>query len=213
MFSLLLVILPFPKRDDSILLANQDHVQVSASGTLGQYYERKCHPTHPEYLIDSVERKMDWCSNINKTKDDKPWLTLSLKGKGMNLKGYGIRAGCCYYACCCLNDEDVLYSCCCDLYSWALQGSHDNVTWTELHRVEKDKEFYDCRNRVYDIKTTEYFEYVRLIQIEPWPGCNYCMCVNKLELYGTTSDRELIDAPDDGDDSVSIIGKVKHDYE
>ena len=200
-------LLPFDERNDNIFKQNKDDIIVTASGSIGQYYNSSCHQTYPEHLVDSVVRKTDWCSNINKTKTDYPWISVHMNHKKMLVTGYAIRAGCCYYDCCCMETGQRIY-CCCDLYSWSLQGSNDNSTWTTLHKVEADKKFYDCANRVYEVKNTgETYKFIRIIQDEPWPGCNYCMCLNKLELYGKT-DSFLFDADSDNDEAVSIIGKV-----
>ena len=208
MFSFLLLfeIIPFNERKDNILKNNQKDMKVYASGSIGQWIDDKCVMTHPEDAVDSKTRKTDWCSNINKTKTDRPWLEVSLNGKTMKIKGYSLRAGCCEYPCCC-DENGVAYNCCCDLYSWSLQGSNDNTTWKTLHKVEQDKEFYGCRNRTYDIETTDAFAYIRLIQDLPWPTCNYCICINKMELYGSTE--AYGGSYDDNEESVSIIGKVK----
>lgn len=199
-------IIPFSERNDNILKENSNAVTYEVSGSIGQYYDGKCHQTDPSHIIDSAERKTDWCSNYNKTKDDIPWYDVSIKGKSMSLTGYAIRSGCCYYGCCC-DDGKYIQSCCCWLYSWSLQGSNDNKTWVDLHHVEKDDKFYDCANRVFEIKKTEPYKYVRLTQTEPWPGCIFCMCINKIELYGQAVDESLASF-DSEDDSVSIIGKV-----
>ena len=206
---LLYEIIPFAERHDNILKSNFDDLVVSASGSIGQYYNDKCNPTYPIHAVDSVSRKTDWCSNINKSKDDHPWLGMTLKNKKMVVTGYAIRAGCCYYDCCCGDDGKIVY-CCCDVYSWSLQGSNDNVTWTTLHQVEKDKKFYDCQNRNFDLKDQkEAFKYIRLIQDEPWPGCNYCICINKLELYGKTDSVFGEYDGNEDEEAVSIIGKIK----
>ena len=204
----LLQIIPFEKTDENILKKYSSDVVVSASGSIGQWYNKKCNPTHPEHMVDDVTRKTDWCSNINKTKTDYPWLGVNLKSKSMKLTGYSIRSGCCYYDCCCYDDRRM--ECCCWLYSWSLQGSHDNKTWKVIHKVEKDDKFYYCVNRSYKVETTEAYEYVRLIQDNPWPGCNYCICLNKLELYGDVTGASYAYSDDiDSDETVSIIGKVK----
>ena len=214
MLSLLLYeILPFPERNDNILVKYAEDLKIGVSGTIGQYYEGKCHQTHPEHIVDTETRKTDWCSNINSTKTDYPWYTLALKGKTMRIAGYSIRAGCCYYGCCCVDDNHKIYGCCCDLYSWSFQVSNDNRTWKTLHKVEKDRKFYDCQNRSFDINSNEYYEYVRIIQDEPWPGCQYCMCINKIEIYGTVEDNGLFNDGEDNDDAISIIGKVKSNVE
>ena len=212
MFSLLFYeIIPFHERKDNILKSNFDDVVVTASGSIGQYYNDSCHQTNPIHAIDDQFRKIDWCSNMNKTNTDYPWLVVSLKSKKMVLTGYAIRSGCCYYDCCCTENGKRIF-CCCDLYSWSLQGSNDNVTWVTIHKVEADKKFYDCANRYYDIVNhNRAFKYIRLIQDQPWPGCNYCICINKMELYGHT-DSMVMDTEDDNED-VSIIGKIKYDVD
>ena len=200
---------PFEKRDDNILQQYSKDINLAASGSIGQWYNGKCNPTYPEHVIDSEERKTDWCSNINSSKSDFPWLNVNLRGKAIQLVGYSIRSGCCYYDCCCIGDRIV--DCCCWLYSWSLQGSHDNKTWITLHTVKADRQFYYCANRHYDFESKEAYEYIRLIQDEPWPGCNYCICINKLELYGSVrSSSNYYESFEDGDsdDTVSIIGKI-----
>lgn len=208
-FSILLQIIPFKERSDNIFSQNEGLVEVDASGSIGQFYNGSCHMTDPNHMVDSTTRKTDWCSNIAKNKKDMPWLMTTIKDKTMKLTGYGIRSGCCYYGCCCEDDRDTY--CCCWIYSWALQGSNDNITWKNLHVVEKDNKFYSCINRVYDITINEFYKYIRLVQLEPWPGCEPCICLNKFELYGTTDDRGSVTIDSDNDDSVSIIGKF-HDH-
>ena len=209
---LIFAIIPFPERKDNILAKYLSDASVYVSGTMGQYYDGKCHQTVPEHIIDSVQRKTDWCSNMNSSKTDFPWYSVSLKGRSMRISGYSVRAGCCYYGCCCLDDKNRVYGCCCDLYSWLLQGSNDNMTWVTIHKVEKDTDFYDCKNRTYDVNSADYYQYIRIIQDEAWPGCDLCICINKLELYGTTADKQFVDN-EDTDDSISIIGKVRHSEE
>ena len=205
---LLYQIIPFESRNDNLLKEYSKDASVDASGSIGQWYEGKCHQTHVEDVIDDVERKTDWCSNINKSSTDYPWMNINLRGKAMKLTGYAIRSGCCYYDCCCYDDKT--YYCCCWLYSWSLQGSHDNRTWTTLHSVKADNKFYYCANRKYEIQTNDAYEYIRLIQDEPWPGCDYCICLNKIELYGSATSGYFNSFEDgENDDTVSIIGKVK----
>lgn len=203
---LLVKIQPFPDRTDKLLINNKKDVKVYASGSIGQYIDGKCVQTHPEHMVDEIERDTDWCSNINKSKTDYPWLAVSLNDKKMRIKGYSIRNGCCKYGCCCL-DDSTFVTCCCNIYSWSVQGSNDNITWKEIHSVKAEKTFYGCENRTYDIKDSDEYRYVKIVQTEPWPGCDFCMCLNKFELYGTTSNDRM--SIDDGDDeTVSIIGRV-----
>ena len=206
---LLLQIIPFPERTDNIMVNHQNDIEVSASGSIGQYYDGHCQKTTPETTVSTEATKHDWCSNINKSKTDYPWLSILVKNKRMRITGYSLRSGCCYYGCCCLEDNHYV-ACCCSPYSWSLQGSNDNKTWVEIHRVEKDNKFYNCQNRTYDVKTDKEFSFIRIIQNEPWPGCEFCLCINKFEVYGTTVNGDyMIEKDFDDDESVSIIGKIK----
>ena len=127
----------------------------------------------------------------------------------MQLTGFSIRNGCCDYFCCC-DDSGKIYDveCCCMLYSFTLEGSQDNRTWTAIHKEERVKDFYACESKTYEFSKTVEYKYVRIIQDEPYPGCMTCMQINQVELYGTAVDRMLIDDMEDNDESVSIIGKV-----
>ena len=210
MLNLLLLyeIIPFDTKQENIFKQNYNDLIITASGSIGQYYNKSCHPTYPEHIFDSVVRKTDWCSNLNKSKTDHPWVSVHMNTKRMYVTGYALRAGCCYYDCCCMEDGKRVF-CCCDLYSWSLQGSNDNTTWKTIHSVKADRKFYDCANRVYDVEPTgETYKYIRIIQDEPWPGCNYCICLNKFELYGKV-DSQLYGSDTDTDEDVSIIGKLK----
>ena len=123
MFCLLILeIVPFAERNDNILKQIENQYEIFSSGSIGQYYDGKCNPTLPEHSVDSVTRKSDWCSNVNKSSNDHPWLVLHIPHKSIKLNGYALRAGCCYYDCCCINDNQYVY-CCCALYSWSVQGS------------------------------------------------------------------------------------------
>ena len=89
---------PFESRNDNILKNNANEIVVTASGSIGQYDNKSCHLTHPEEVVDSIEHRTDWCSNLNSSKGDHPWLSVNLKNKKkMYITGYTICAGCCYY--------------------------------------------------------------------------------------------------------------------
>ena len=205
----------FPDRKDSIFQAasnSNTNIAVESSGSIGIYYDNKCHLTYPNETV-IVNAKMDWCSNVAKSEDDKPWVEYHLSNKAvMKLTGYSLRNGCCYRRCCCVSDNSFLDSewCCCRLYSFSLQGSNDNKTWKVIHKVEKDDKFYLCYFKTYEFEKTESFKYIRLVQEKEYPGCPFCMQLNQIDLYG-----ELILDPfvepqyDDNDESVSIIGKLK----
>jgi hypothetical protein len=130
----------------------------------------------------------------------------------MSLSGYSLRSGCCFFYdwCCDDNGEIVDYDCCCRIYSVSLQGSNDNVTWTVLHKIEKDERFDSCIDKTFNIQETQSYRYVRLVQEEPAPGCRYCMCLNQVEFYGKVSGIDVEDAEEEiEEEPVSIIGKIK----
>ena len=206
----------FPEKNNALLTnaAKYNSLVVDASGSIGLQYGGKCHQTYPNETTIENER-LDWCSNIaSKDSSDRPWISYSIKNKGMRLTGYAVRNGCCWYPCCCVDDGHIIDEfCCCRLYSFSLQGSNDNKTWTVIHSVEKDRMFDDCQFKTYEFPQTESFKFIRLIQDEEFPGCPKCMQINQIELYGTTTDSYFFsDASEEeeNDESVSIIGKIKH---
>ena len=204
----------FPSRKDSIFsTVDKSSITASASGSLGLYYDDKCHITYPNQTLVSDERK-DWCSNI-KNESGNPWISYSIKNKKMKVNGFSIRNGCCRRAyCCCTEDGKIvdsssLYRCCCALYSFDLQGSNDNKTWETIHSVEKRNEFIYCKYYTYEFEKTQPYKYLRILQKEEYPGCPFCMVINEIDFYGEVVD-SLFEVEDyENDESVSIIGKVR----
>ena len=189
-FIIFMEFVAFPTKNNAIfaneMKKNTDIVETHVSGSLGLYYSGKCHKTYPNQTLFSDE-KQDWCSKVAKSDNDKPFITYKIKNKKMKLTGINVRNGCCYYACCC--DETGKYidgSCCCALYSFTVEGSNDNKTWKFIHKEEKLSKFYGCMSKQFEFQETEPFEYVRIVQDEPWPGCLFCMQINQVEFYGTT---------------------------
>ena len=216
-FLFLVKFIAFPQRKDSILdtlIKDSKQINVEASGSLGLFYHSKCQQTYPNETLYSNEVQ-DWCSNIAPSKEEKdnPWVQYSVPNKAFKLTGYSLRNGCCRRYCCCVDDNTDLGYCCCDLYSFSLHGSNDNVTWKLIHQVQKENHFYYCLFKTYELETqTEPFRYLRLVQDEEYPGCPKCMQINQIEFYGTLIDDYYIHSfseEDEGDESVSIIGKVK----
>ena len=200
----------FPSRDDALIAQNNNtNLIVSASGSIGFYFNRKCHLTYPNATIIS-DKKSDWCSNIAPSRDESPWISFSFHEKQMKLRGYSVRNGCCYYSCCCTQDKGIIdYECCCRLYSFSLQGSNDNHTWNVIHRIEKHTTFYFCKYELYEFPETIPYKYVRLIMDEPYPGCKRCMAINQIELYGNVINSEFAEPfESDNEESISIIGKI-----
>ena len=206
-----------PDRKDAILykIQKDSHsINIQSSGSIGLHYGGKCHQTFPNQTLLG-EEKLDWCSNIAPSKEEKdnPWISFSIPNKAFKITGYAVRNGCCRYFCCCLDDNRDVDYCCCDLYTFSLHGSNDNVTWKEIHRVEKDSKFYHCQYKTYELETqTESFRYLKFVQDEEYPGCPKCMQLNQLEFYGSLVDDHYLNdfsENDEGDESVSIIGKIK----
>ena len=207
----------FPDRSDAILTKysneNPNQLSLSSSGNLGLFYNGKCQITHPNETL-RINQKLDWCSNLG-SHSDSPWISYHIKNKAFQLTGYSIRNGCCWYTCCCIDDNKFIdYGCCCCLYSFSLQGSNDNATWKTIHKVEKDPNFWACKFNTYELETkTEPFAYLRIILDDIISGYQYCMQINQVEFYGSVVDsyghESFEDLNEDGDESVSIIGKIK----
>ena len=214
MFSIfLLAFIDFPNKENAILekaIKGKNKISVESSGSLGLFYSEKCHKTHPNYTLDD-NSKYDWCSNIATIGEPNPWIMYSIENTKMKLSGYSMRTGCCIYPCCC-DDDDVIDSfCCCSIYSFSLQVSNDNTTWKVLHKVEKDDTVIYCQTKTYDVQSSDYYKYVRLVHDETKPGCENCMVVNQLELYGETTNNAQFDKDsEEEEESVSIIGKIDH---
>jgi hypothetical protein len=211
----------FPESNDAIFAReNKEMINIETSGSLGLFYNGKCHQTYGNETLASDEYS-EWCSNIvEETKDPtkNPFIQYSVKGKQMKIKKYSVRNGCCRYECCCDDDNGKIidYYCCCTLYSYSLHASNDNRTWTILHKVEKDKNFGFCAVKTFELeKETQPYMYFRLVLDEQWPNCPKCMQVNQIEFYGETVNSGYIQSFDstDDDESVSIIGKVKRSDE
>ena len=135
----------------------------------------------------------------------------------MKVSRYSVRNGCCHRYMCCCDDEngkiiDYDARCCCRLYSYSLQASNDNKTWTILHKVEKDEKFYFCETKTFELKEkSSPYTYFRFVLDEEYPHCIKCMQINQIELYGETVSSIYSSCPDndDEDESISIIGRVK----
>ena len=217
MISLLVAYVAFPESADAILAKSSvGSINIETSGNLGLHYDGKCQKTYPNSTLVSDEYQ-EWCSNVAKDEKDpsqNPFIQYSVKEKQLKVYRYSVRNGCCYYACCCddENGKTIDYQCCCYLYSYSLQASNDNKTWTVLHKVEKDKNFNFCETKTFDLK--EYsapYKYFRFVLDENWPNCQKCMQVNQIELYGEaiTAGYERYDESVEEDESISIIGRVK----
>ena len=212
MFFFILEFIAFPERKDSLLsraFENKENVDIAVSGSLGFRINGKCQVSNPYDTLVS-DRKLEWCSNIAQTGSEKPFISYSIRGKSLKLKGYSVRNGCCYYRCCCIDDDhDIDYECCCDLSSFSLQGSNDNVTWKTIHSTEKNKNFRYCEYQTYEFPLTEPFTYVRFVSDERFPGCPHCIQINQIELYGEAFNSYFVpDFDNEDEESVSIIGKV-----
>ena len=180
------------------------HENITAVEASGSYFcwdsiNRKDIPSKPEFCIDP-ESKTEWCSTVNKSKDDYPWLLVRLKNRKFKLSGYSVKAGCC-------SVEDI---CCCRLYTWSLEGSNDNKTWVTLHKDERNMELSYCKNKTFEVKQSQYFTFFRIIQYDAEPGCWKCIQLAKIEFYGDLDGSYSSFEEQDLDDEISIIGRVTH---
>ena len=204
-----------PKREDALFSQPGIMPIIEASGSLGlRSHDLICTSTHPNQTLVEDE-ELDWCSNIAKTTNDLPWISFHLLNKGMKIRGYSIRNGCCHKECCCDPETDTDFDafCCCRLYRFSLQGSNDNKTWKTIHKVEKDPKFHLCQYKTYDFDLSESFNIVRFIMEEEYPHCPKCLQINQIELYGETVSstffpNEEYNENDENDESISIIGRV-----
>ncbi|EAY15017.1 hypothetical protein TVAG_019170 [Trichomonas vaginalis G3] len=184
------------------------NVEYYVSGSSRQYINGSKQMTKPEYAFDQMDKKYDWCSNCGKSVSDHPWLILGVKSRMMKLDGYYLRAGCCYSGCCC---EDTGYCCECCLFSWSFQISNDNVTWNTIHKVEKDYEMRNCKEKTYTFSQSYTAKYARIIQDETCYDEPPCIALNKIELIGSIEGNDIVDDRlniDVDDDDVSIIGHI-----
>ena len=201
-----------PERSDSLMNMASHPFEITASGSLGMFYDGKCNPTFPNQTLITDE-KYDWCSNIP---DDggSPWIAYHIPHHSMKLKGYAVRNGCCRYICCCdpTTQGWIDDKCCCELFHFSLQGSNDNHTWKVIHQIHDDSSFFHiCEYRIYEFPLTESFKYVRFVLDEQRDGCERCMQINEFQLYGETIRSLDYSFEEDNEESVSIIGKVRRE--
>ena len=87
------------------------------------------------------------------------------------------------------------------------------ISWTILHKVEKDESFGFCETKTFELKgKPSTFTYFRFVLDEEFPNCIKCMQINQIEFYGetTASVCSFTDNNDD-DESISIIGRINKD--
>ena len=202
LFSLFVREFPFNNKFNGVFknTYKENVISVAASGSHECFFAEigKDILTKPESVIDP-EDELEWCSNINSSKTDFPWISTTFKNKKLSLSGYSIKSGCCKY---------MYDGCCCFIYSWSILGSNDNKTWTKIHSVEKDQELGICEEKSFQVDKKGSFSMFKLIQDEPEPGCWYCMAISRLELYGTLSEDDNVEEAS-SEDEVSIIGRIK----
>ena len=198
---------PFNKKFDGVFKNTySDNITVvEASGSMYAYDSlgKTDVLSKPENVIDPSSHT-EWCSNVNKSKSDRPWLLVSFK-KSIKLKlsGYSMRSGCCNYG----------DGCCCRLNSWSLLGSNDNATWTTIHKVDDKTDFYHCDEVNYEINSERFepFTFFKLVQDKPYKNCWFCIELSRVELYGKLDVNDDFNDVSSNDDEVSIIGKVSRD--
>ena len=184
-------------------------VNFSVSGNSYQYVNGTKRLTKPEYAIYPFDKLYDWCSNCPLNYDDHPFIMFYVENHEFKFNGYLIRAGCCDEGCCC---DDTYYGCAyCCLYSWSIQISNDNQTWTTVHSIAKDAKMRDCKEATFQFEKYYVAKYVRLIQDERCPGYPPCLAINRIDFFGTALssgvEEEFVSYHDD-DEDVSIIGHI-----
>ena len=95
MFLFCLLFVAFPDKSNAIfqnVADKEKNIVIESSGSLGFFYDGKCHKTFPNETLTTSE-KSEWCSNVGKSKTDFPWISYSIKGKAFKLSGYSIRNG------------------------------------------------------------------------------------------------------------------------
>lgn len=190
---------------------HEKSIIIEASGSTKQDINGSRQLTKPEYAVYPWVKRYDWCSNVGKSYDVHPWIAFGIKKRKMKINGYFMRSGCCYEGCCC-EDDYGCFVCC--IYSWSLQISDDNITWTEIHKVEKDYSMRQCNQKTYKLDQEYVASYVRIMQTEACPGWPPCIALNKIEFLGETIEdgiekEDFISFHDD-DDDISIIGHIEN---
>lgn len=193
---------------------NDKIIVLDVSGSANQYINGSKQRTKPEFIIDQQEKKYDWCSNCGASYDDHPWIIFSLKNLKFKFDSFWIRSGCCYTGCCC---EDYQYCVQCCLYSWSLQISDDNATWTDIYKVEKDYDFRGCKEKTFNLDKVYVAKFVRLIQKEACPGWPPCIAINQMEFFGEVVNDDLtsleeLDYINNDDEDISIIGHISQNH-
>ena len=178
---------------------NEKYISVVSSGSSSSYFTtiRLDVSTKAESVINPRD-KLEWCSNIDRTKKDRPWIVTIFRDRKLTMSGYSIKSGCC---------EIAKSGCCCMLYSWSILGSNDNKTWTKLHSVEKDQDLKKCTEMSFRVDKKGFYSMFKIMQDEPHPECYLCFSINQIEFYGTI-DKD-IDEETSNVNEVSIVGKYK----
>ncbi|EAY08019.1 hypothetical protein TVAG_115780 [Trichomonas vaginalis G3] len=187
-------------------------INIYVSGSSKQNINGSLQLTKPEYSIYPWDKRYDWCSNCYRSYDEHPYITYNLQHKKFKINGYFIRCGCCYNGCCCEGEDFGCPDCC--LFSWSLQISDDNKTWTDIHKVERDYDMRYCNEKEYNLDKYYTGRYLRIIQNEACPGNPPCIALNKLEFFGEVLNDDYSQVEEDfvsyhdDDDDVSIIGHI-----
>lgn len=192
---------------------NRGDIIIATTGSSKQTINGTLQYTKPEYSVYPYVKRFDWCSNCGTNYEYHPWISYSIRNHRIRFNGYFIRCGCCYGRCCCNDDIfDYCYYCC--LYSWSILISDDNETWTEVHRVVKEKTLRRCNEKTFNLDKEYTTRFVRIYQNEPCPGEPPCISLNKIELLGTTirddqaNSEDFVSFHDDDEEDVSIIGHI-----
>ena len=199
LFLLFLQEFPFNNEFNGVFNNTYNPVDISvvASGSINNYFPSigKEILTNPKSAIDP-EDNLEWCSNLNQSINDYPWIEVIFNNKKLLMTGYSIKSSSCY-----------AYNCCCVIYTWSLYGSNDDKVWTKLHSDAKNDELRRGHNETFKVDAKNSFSMFKIVQEEPESSCPYCLNLDRIEFYGTLEKdaRKEITFKDE----VSIIGRVK----
>jgi hypothetical protein len=107
------------------------------------------------------------------------WISWDFKALRIDPTHYSIRAsrwGSCYFT-------QVGH-----LKSWAVEGSDDGASWTEIDRHENNSDFNsDLAVKTFAVSRSGSFRRIRLRQIGPNHSGNNCLALNAFEVFGAVA--------------------------
>jgi hypothetical protein len=133
-------------------------VEITASSVSGTHYPRNA---------ADLER----CSWFSSKNEPGPWICLDFKTVRIEPTHYTILAGNWTF-----------------LKSWAIEGSDDAVSWTEIDRRENKSDFNHPKAvKTFAVSRSESFGRIRLRQTDPNHSGGNCLLLKAFELFGAVA--------------------------